>query len=73
MGVREGPRRLLEAPRGPRGRGLKDGVLRHGRARPKRCFGEFVGRFRFDFVLQQWRNEDRTKENKNKTKAKNIV
>ena len=43
------------------------------RARPKRCFGEFVGRFRFDFVLHQRRNEDRAKENENKTKTKNIV
>ena len=43
------------------------------RARPKRCFGEFVGRFRFDFVLHQRRKEDRTRENENKTRTKNIV
>ena len=34
-----------------------------GRAGPKRCFGDFMSRFRFDFVLQQRRNEDKAKEN----------
>ena len=29
----------------------------------KLCFGDFMGRFRFDFVLQQRRNEDKAKEN----------
>ena len=33
------------------------------RAGPKRCFGDFIGRFRFDFVLQQRRNEDKAKGN----------
>ena len=40
-------------------------LLGHLRARPKRCFGEFVCRFRFDFVLRQRRNEDSAKENEN--------
>ena len=53
------PHQLAQPPPPPRGQF----GLWLPRAGPKQCFGDFVGRFRFEFVLQQRGNENKTEQN----------